>query len=208
MVVRVRQHVNPLSHKYQAPIAPPNWNQVYTRPNQPLHLDLGCGKGQFLLKMAQQSPNWNFLGVEIRQPLVTQANQRQAALGLQNLCFLFGNANCSLLKHLKPGVLQGVTIQFPDPWFKRRHQKRRLVQPQLVTELAACLSPGGYLLLQSDIEEVAVEMRDCFGQHPAFVNQSDADSWLSQNPLPATSDREQVTLEKGQPVYRTLFRRR
>lgn len=187
---------------------PLNWHQVYARPDQPLHLDLGCGKGQFLLQMAQQTPNWNFLGIEIRQPLVTQASHRQAALGLQNLYFLFGNANCSLLKLLQPRALQGVTIQFPDPWFKHRHQKRRLVQPQLVAELATCLASGGYLLLQSDVEAVAIEMRDCFGQHPAFVNQGSPDRWLSENPLPAISDRERVTLEKAQPVYRSLFQRR
>ncbi len=83
--VRVRQHVNPLSHKYRHPIAPPDWNQVYQDMTQPLHLDIGCARGKFLLQMAQVEPEINFLGIEIRQPLVIEANQERERLGLSNL---------------------------------------------------------------------------------------------------------------------------
>lgn len=61
-IVRVRQHVNPLSLKYQTPPAVPLWEQVYANLSQPLHLDIGCARGQFLLAMAQQQPDWNFWG--------------------------------------------------------------------------------------------------------------------------------------------------
>lgn len=205
--VRVRQHVNPLSQKYQTSIAPLDWSQIYTRPEQPLHLDLGCARGHFLLKMAQLRPEWNFLGIEIREPLVEQANQQRTELGLTNLCFLSGNANTSLRSLLGPNSLQAVTIQFPDPWFKRRHQKRRLVQPPLVVDLAACLRPGGRIFVQSDIQEVAAEICDRLREHPAFVPQGNDQGWITENPMPAPSDRERVTLEKGEPVYRALFMR-
>jgi len=205
--VRVRQHVNPLSQKYQTPLAPPDWRQVYPRPEQPLHLDLGCGRGQFLLKIAQLRPEWNFLGIEIREPLVEQANRHRTELDLTNLYFLFGNANTSLRSLLGPNSLQGVTIQFPDPWFKRRHQKRRLVQPPLVADLAICLRLGGQIFVQSDVQEVAAEICDRFHEHPAFVPQGDDQGWIRENPMPARSERELVTLEKGAPVYRALFRR-
>jgi len=158
--------------------------------------------------MAQLRPDWNFLGLEIREPLVNSANQQRDNLGLDNLHYLFCNANVSLpslLRSLPPGVLRYVTIQFPDPWFKKRHHKRRLVQPALVEALGDCLIPGGEVLLQSDVEAVAQEMVDRFGESPLFRARSA--TWLPTNPLPIPTEREQATLRKGLPVYRQVFQR-
>ncbi|WP_373527211.1 tRNA (guanosine(46)-N7)-methyltransferase TrmB [Nostoc sp.] len=207
--VRVRQHVNPLGSKYQTPASPLDWEKVYAKPNQPLHLDIGCAKGQFLLNMAKIEPNWNFLGLEIREPLVADANKLGYELNLTNLHYLFCNVNNSLplLSSLPPGTLQRVTIQFPDPWFKNRHAKRRVVQPELVRELANYLAVGSVVFLQSDMEFVAVEMRDRFAENPAFEKMG-TEEWLSQNPLPVPTEREIYTQNKGEPVYRALFVRR
>ena len=205
--VRVRQHVNPLSKKYQTPVTSPNWEKVYTQPTNPLHLDIGCARGEFLLSMAQLQPDWNFLGLEIREPLVEQANAKVRELGLSNLHYLFCNVNNSLralLDSFKTGTLQRVTIQFPDPWFKKRQAKRRIVQPELVDTLATYLASGGVVFLQSDIEAVAVEMRDRFDAHPAFYRQGIA-PWLATNPLPVPTEREISTLSSSEPVYRSLF---
>ena len=204
--VRVRQHVNPLSKKYQTPVSPPDWNKVYAVLTQPLHIDIGCGKGRFLSSMATLEPNWNFLGLEIREPLVHEAINWRNDLGLTNLHYLFCNVSNSLpsiLNSLPPGTLQRVTIQFPDPWFKNRHSKRRVVQPELVAELATYMSAGGIVFLQSDIEAVAMEMRDRFDRHPAFQRQHEG--WLLENPLPVPTEREKSTRSRGEPVYRALF---
>jgi len=205
-VVRVRQHVNPLSQKYQTPVSPVDWEKVYADPTQPLHLDIGCGKGRFLLSMATLEPNWNFLGLEIREPLVQEANHWRHELGLTNLHYVFCNVNNSLrslLSSLPLGTLQRVTIQFPDPWFKNRHAKRRVVQPQLVVELAAYLASAGIVFLQSDVKGVAEEMCDRFEAHPSF--QSQGKEWLAENPLPVPTEREKSTLSRGEPVYRAVF---
>ena len=205
--VRVRQHVNPLSKKYQTPVQPPIWDRVYAQPSQPLHLDIGCARGEFLLSMATLQPHWNFLGLEIREPLVEQANAKVSELGLRNLYYLFANVNNSLkplLESFEAGTLQRVTLQFPDPWFKKRQAKRRVVQPELVDTLATYLMDGGEVLLQSDVEAVAVEMCDRFEAHPAFQKQG-AELWLASNPLPVATEREISTLSRGEPVYRALF---
>lgn len=205
-LVRLREHVNPLSQKYQTAVSPPDWRSLYADVNCPLHLDIGCGKGQFLLEMAQQQPGMNYLGLEIREPLVEQANGWSRELGLANLCYLFCNANNSLrplLCSLPDRILQTVTIQFPDPWFKRRHQKRRVVQPELVADLADFLVDRGTVFLQSDVEEVAVEMRDRFDEHPAFTRAHP--HWLPTNPLPIPTERELMVLSFGDPVYRAKF---
>jgi tRNA (guanine-N7-)-methyltransferase len=207
--VRVRQHVNPLSSKFQTPTASPEWEKIYIQQNLPLHLDIGCARGRFVLKMAQVEPNWNFLGLEIREPLVVEANRIRDEMELTNLHYMFANVNnslVSLLSTLPVGMLQKVTIQFPDPWFKNRHAKRRVVQPELVTELANYLTVGGVVFLQSDIEFVAVEMCDRFQENPAF-EKIGTTTWLAKNPLPVPTEREIATQNKGEPVYRALFRK-
>jgi tRNA (guanine-N7-)-methyltransferase len=159
--------------------------------------------------MATLEPNWNFLGLEIREPLVEQAQTIVSELGLSNVHYLFGNVNNSLppiLESLPRGTLQRVTIQFPDPWFKKRQAKRRVVQPELIDSLATYLSDGGAVFLQSDVEAVAVEMCDRFQAHPAFHKQGI--DWLTTNPLPVPTERELYTLSRGEPVYRALFHRR
>lgn len=208
---RVRQHVNPLSSKYSTPAIAPDWSAVFSNPQQPLHLDIGCAKGDFVREMAQEVPDWNFLGLEIRKPLVERALMRHEKAveegAFRNLHFIFGNANNSLKSVLAdyPRQLQRVSIQFPDPWFKKRHQKRRVVQPELVETLAALMPVGGWVWLQSDIEAVCVEMCDRFDENSSFTREGN--DWLAMSPFPAKTDRERVGIEKGLPVYRAKYLR-
>ncbi|MGF1482525.1 MAG: tRNA (guanosine(46)-N7)-methyltransferase TrmB [Cyanophyceae cyanobacterium] len=203
---RVRQHVNPLSQPYQVPVIVPDWTEIYPA-SQPLHLDIGSAKGKFLLQMAQLQPQKNFLGVEIRKSLVLEANLKREHLELPNLYFLFCNVNVSLnliLSSLPTDILQIATIQFPDPWFKHKHVKRRVVQPELVEILAQYLVEGGFVFLQSDVQAVAQEMSQRFNSHRAFQKQHQS-PWLAANPLPVPTEREQSTLARGEPIYRSLF---
>ncbi|WP_038016376.1 tRNA (guanosine(46)-N7)-methyltransferase TrmB [Synechococcus sp. PCC 7335] len=213
---RVRQHVNPLSHKYATPALAPDWSKVFTNPQLPLHLDIGCAKGDFVREMAHKVPDWNFLGLEIRAPLVEKALTRRDLDRQGNLHFVFCNANNSLRSLLEsyPSALRCVSIQFPDPWFKKRHQKRRVVQPELVNVIADLMVVGGKVWLQSDIEEVCQEMCDRFAENASFersyrgVFEQPANQWLGASPFPAKTDREQVSEEKGLPVYRAMYFRR
>ncbi len=206
---RIRQHVNPLSRKFQQSLQIPDWNQVYWQSDRPLHLDIGCARGKFLLQMAQLNSDINFLGIEIRESLVIDANQIRNNLGLTNLHYLFGNMNSSaalLLKSLPANCLNYITIQFPDPWFKKKHHKRRVVQPELVKILVDYLIPGGTIFLQSDIEEVAREMRERFAANPQLIQQHST-TWLDINPLPVPTERELSVLEDNLPVYRVLLKK-
>lgn len=209
MPIRIRQHVNPLARKFQHPLSVPNWQEVYSVIDRPLHLDIGCARGKFLLDMAQLHPEINFLGIEIRQQLVDLANRTKAELGLTNLHYLFGNMNSSasvLLSSLPQNSLQTISIQFPDPWFKKKHNKRRVVQPELVEALVGRLIDGGEVFLQSDIKEVAIEMRDRFAASPWLIQQHTT-TWLDTNPLPVPTERELYVLGQDLPVYRALFSR-
>lgn len=209
MPIRIRQHVNPLARKFQQPIQVPDWQEVYQNKDRPLHLDIGCARGKFLLDMAQLNPELNYLGIEIRQQLVDLANRAKNELGLTNLHYLFGNMNSSakvILSSLPQDSLSTISIQFPDPWFKKRHNKRRVVQPELVKVLVDYLAVGGCIFLQSDIEEVAVEMRDRFAVSSQLVQLHDP-AWLPTNPFPVATERELYVLEQNLPVYRILWQK-
>jgi tRNA (guanine-N7-)-methyltransferase len=208
-LVRVREHVNPLSGKYKTPSEAPNWEGVYADFSRPLHIDIGCARGRFLMEMADRYPDWNFLGLEIRETLVIQANEYRDEANLRNLHFLFCNANNSLrplLESLPAEILKRVSIQFPDPWFKKRHQKRRVVQLPLVRDLADLMPSGSELFIQSDVLPVATEMRDRFQAAPEFTITSP--NWLDPNPMPIPTERELATLKYNDPVYRSLFHKR
>ena len=207
----VRQHVNPLSRFYQQPRPLPAPEELFSEPQRPIHLDIGCARGRFLLALAQAEPQRNYLGVEIRRALVEAAEADRRALELGHLHYLFCNANVSLeqwLAALPAGQLERVSIQFPDPWFKKKHHKRRVLQPALLLALAGALSPGRELFIQSDVPAVIepmvalVEASGCFAR-PA----GDARPWRLDNPLPVPTERETYVLGQGLPVYRVLYAR-
>ena len=207
----MRQHVNPLSRFFQLPLQLPAPSQLFERPEQPIHLDIGCARGRCLLGLAEQQPSWNHLGVEIRRPLVQSADRDAQASEHRNVRVLFCNANISLegwMDDLPKDRLQRVSIQFPDPWFKRRHRKRRVLQPPLLLAIAAAMEPGRELFLQSDVPEVIepmvalTELSGCF-ERPA----EDARPWRLENPLPVPTERERYVMEQTLPVYRVLYRR-
>ena len=207
----MRQHVNPLSRFHQLPRPLPPPAELFANPELPLMLDIGCARGRFLLDLAPLQSDHNHLGVEIRRPLVEAAEAERIAAGLTNLHFLFCNANVSLedwLAALPAGRLRRVSIQFPDPWFKTRHHKRRVLQPPLLRAIAAALPVGGELFLQSDVEAVIAPMvalceaSGCFARPPA-----DEQPWRRDNPLPVSTERERHVLAQGLPVFRVLYRR-
>jgi tRNA (guanine-N7-)-methyltransferase len=207
----VRQHVNPLSRFFQLPLELPAPEALFSDPSLPIHLDIGCARGRFLLALAQQQPALNHLGVEIRRPLVQAAEADRQALALGNLHYLFCNANVSLqawLAALPAGQLDLVSIQFPDPWFKKKHHKRRVLQPALLLAIAAALAPGKRFFIQSDVPAVIdpmvalTEACGCFSR-PAI----DAQPWRASNPLPVPTERETYVLNQGLPVYRVLYER-
>ena len=204
--IKVRQHVNPLSIIYQQPLIPPEWSVIYPNLLAPIHLDIGSAAGSFLLQLAQFDRTWNYLGIEIRQALVIQANQIRDRAEIDNLHYVFGNINTSLatlLASLPAGKLQRISIQYPDPCFKQRHAKRRVVQPELVNDIARYLPSGGEVFLQSDLEWVAQEMCDRFSENPVF-RRTQA-QWLEPNPLIIPTERETATLKRGLPVHRAMW---
>jgi tRNA (guanine-N7-)-methyltransferase len=207
---RVREHVNPLAKKYSVAIAPPVWTEIYADCSKPLSLDIGCARGRYILQMSQLRQDWNFLGLEIREPLVDRCNEVRDELCLTNLHYLFCNANVSLSGLLTKNSLHEVTVQFPDPWFKRRQQKRRTVQPELVATLADLLVPNAPIFLQSDILEVAEDMRQHFEANENFVNLAGVGNFADDAIFPehTPTERENSVISQGLPIYRAYLKRK
>jgi len=220
-VKRVRQHVNPLRSSHQQPLQlPDRWPETFFKdPSLPFHLDIGCARGLFCLDYAAEHPQVNILGLEIRRPLVELANADVERLRRGNVAFLTGNANshletiCSGCGAGAGAPLRSVSIQFPDPHFKKKHHKRRVMQPDLARSLAANIAPGGWLFVQSDVLELAVSMREVLREHAAgeLVDaREDFDDWGVEKPgefARLCTERENACAQKGLPVYRALFTR-
>lgn len=201
--VRIHQHVNPLAPFYRFEPQPVELENIFANPALPLHLDIGSARGRFLLKMAEFEPERNFLGVEIREPLVTEANRLAAEKNLINLHYEFCNASFALdkfLENLPEGVLETVTIQFPDPWYKKKHAKRRMVNRKIVETIIRHLAVSGRIFIQTDVDFLAEEMFVVFRE-----NGNLREIETNENPFPVKTERETAVEEKGLPVYRKIF---
>ena len=205
----MRQHVNPLSQFFQLPLSLPSKNILFEKSHYPIHLDIGSAKGEFLIELATKYPDWNFVGLEIREPLVSLCEKKRRKLELTNLKFLFCNVNVSLdewLSDLDFGQLKRVSIQFPDPWFKRKHFKRRVLKTNILNSIAKAMSKDGEIFIQSDIFKLIESMSNTIDKSRYF-NRKDIDdkSFIEKNPYNVMTDRELHSLKKNLLIYRVMY---
>ena len=205
----MRQHVNPLSRFFQLPLSLPSKDVLFKKSYNPIHLDIGSAKGEFLIQLATKYPDWNFVGLEIREPLVRSCEKRRKKLELNNLKFLFCNVNVSLgewLADLDYGQLKRVSIQFPDPWFKRKHFKRRVLNTNLLNSIAKSMTEDGEIFIQSDIFELIEYMINTIDKSRYFNSQYLGDPrFIDKNPYNVMTDRELFSLKKNLPIYRVMY---
>ena len=215
---KVRQHVNPLASKSQQPAdLASDWLATsFKEPMLPAVIDIGCAKGTWCLKYATAYKGQvNVLGLEIRRPIVELALSRKERWQLDNVHFVASNANVDLVRILtdlqtQQVPIKMVTIQFPDPYFKKKQHKRRVVNEELVLALARALLPDTVLFVQSDVLDVQEWMVEVIGASAYFSAGEGYDARdLMANPpaYPIQTEREIATGNKNLPVYRMLFRR-
>ena len=137
----------------------------------PVLLEIGSGMGETTSRLAAAAPELNYLAVEVYQPGLAQLLLRAEALGLTNLRLLRGDAVDLLERHIAPGSLAGLRLFFPDPWPKKRHHKRRLVQPGFVALAASRLAPGAVVHMATDWADYADQMMTVLSAEPLLRNQ-------------------------------------
>jgi tRNA (guanine-N7-)-methyltransferase len=174
--------------------------------NAPLVLEIGFGMGQATAEIAAARPETDFVGVEVHTPGVGALLKRIGEMGLSNVRIVQHDA-VEVLEHMiAPSSLAGVHIFFPDPWHKKKHHKRRLIQPGFVNKLVTRLAPGGYLHCATDWQPYAEQMLDVLTAEAALVNTADAYA-----PKPAyrpLTKFEQRGLKLGHGVWDLVFTRR
>ncbi|MBK8010784.1 MAG: tRNA (guanosine(46)-N7)-methyltransferase TrmB [Deltaproteobacteria bacterium] len=172
----------------------------------PLEVDLGCGTGAFLRQRAFAHPDVDFVGLEVRKPLVENLMKRRESEGPRNLAVFHASTDTNLAL-AAPGEVRCFHVHFPDPCFKRRHWKRRILQPKTVLRMADLLPLGGRVFLQSDVLPLAQEMYDFMAAEPAFESLLDP-SMVVPSPFDERTDWERHHELVGEPVYRMLFAKR
>ncbi len=171
----------------------------------PVWLEIGFGNGEALHHMARLSPEIDFVGIEVHRPGVGRLLNALAAEGLTNVRVICADAAEVIRAHIAAGSLARVLVFFPDPWPKKRHHKRRLIQPAFTAELARVLAPGGMLHLATDWADYTEHMQAVLAQQPEFGHTAAG--------APRPEYRPQTRFEargmnKGHAVVDLLYRRR
>ncbi len=175
--------------------------------SEPVELEIGPGRGWFLVERLQVDPTLRILGLEIRRKWATVVDRRLARLGLGTRARVFAEDARYALPRVKPASVARVFIHFPDPWWKKRHRKRLVVAPEVIAEVARVLVPGGELFIQTDVEERALDYEQVVAAEPRLEPWG-ATPRIDENPYEARSPRERRALEDGLPVHRLRWRRR
>ncbi|TVS13698.1 MAG: tRNA (guanosine(46)-N7)-methyltransferase TrmB [Wenzhouxiangella sp.] len=173
----------------------------------PLVVEVGFGNGEALVAMAASEPQRNFLGIEVHEPGVGRALRAIEDAGLDNVRVAMRDAVEVFDRQVRPGSLEQVRMYFPDPWPKKRHHKRRIVQAGFVERLGNAIGPGGLLHLATDWAPYAEWMREVIGElDTVFVNQGqpyvERPSWRPRTRF------ERRGLGRGHAIFDLLFLRR
>lgn len=202
-----RRAMETLGPRFMLPYAPAplDWLATFGR-TAPRILEIGFGMGETTAHIAALRPNDDFLGVEVHEPGVGALLKRIGEQSLTNLRIVQHDAVEVVQHMLAPASLAGVHIFFPDPWHKKRHHKRRLIQPPFVALLASRLAPGGYLHCATDWQEYAEQMLAVLSAEPSLENTSEGYA-----PRPAyrpVTKFERRGVRLGHGVWDVVFRKR
>ena len=178
---------------------------VFGRP-APLVLEVGFGMGQATAEIAAARPDLDFIGIEVHPPGVGALLQRIEQAGLGNLRLIQHDAVAVLEQMIAPASLAGVNVFFPDHWHKKKHHKRRLIQPAFVALLASRLAPGGTLHCATDWQPYAEQMLAVLAAEPLLANR--AAGYAPRPDVRPLTKFEQRGLALGHGVWDLVFTRR
>ena len=177
----------------------------------PVEIEIGPGRGGFLFERAAVVPHHRLLGLEIRLKWSAIVDERLHKAGLGARARVLNTDAREALGRLRPdGSIAAFFLHFPDPWWKKKHAKRLVMNPDLLDEIARLLQPGGEFYVQTDVEERALEYEAQISEHAAFEPAGDVEgsARMEENPYGARSPREHHAIRDGLPVTRLRYRRR
>jgi tRNA (guanine-N7-)-methyltransferase len=173
----------------------------------PRTLEIGFGNGESLVALAAAHPDRDYLGIEVHRPGVGHLMLRAEELALENVRAICRDAVEVLQECLAPGTLDEVLLYFPDPWPKKRHHKRRIVQPDFVALVASRLRPGGALRMATDWEPYAAHMLEVTSGCAALRNESPDGAFVPRPDSRPVTRFERRGHRLGHGVWDLAFRR-
>tara|TARA_B100000745_G_scaffold39413_1_gene24132 strand:+ start:710 stop:1339 length:630 start_codon:yes stop_codon:yes gene_type:complete len=208
----MRQHVNPLSKNFFEIDPIPPLNQVFENPKLPLHLDIGCASGDFLFELSLKNKNWNYIGIEIREKLVLNANLKMKSRENKNLYFSFGNANNIFNQSNNKSIINfinSISFNFPDPWFKKKHHKRRVIQPKLINLLSNSMKRGSLIFIKTDVRDLFDHMELTISESIKFkkIPYQDFKFYESFNPNRIQTNREKYVILNQLKIYESIYKK-
>jgi tRNA (guanine-N7-)-methyltransferase len=183
------------------------WNEFFGN-DLPVELDIGCGRGLFLFNAAVTTPDTNFVGLEIDYREGRRTATRLMKQNLPNARVIGGDGTSVLASMIEPGTVQAAHVYFPDPWWKKRHRKRRIFNFEFTHLLARILKPGGFVHHWTDVADYFEMVRGLMDGHADFEicpppPERDADHDMDYH-----TSFERKKRKLGLPIYRALWRRR
>jgi len=206
----MRQHVNPLSINFNQTERIPSLSEMFDNSKSNLHLDIGCAAGEFLFDLALVNTRWNYLGIEIREKLVKNAKLKVLEKEIKNLYFVFGNANNILNDIQSEFIIKNLTslsFNFPDPWFKKRHYKRRVIQPDFIDILSNSLQKGTLIFIKTDVKELFDYMDYTISSNFHFkkIVKKDFNYSESFNPSKVKTNREKYVIVNQLDIFERIY---
>ena len=206
----MRQHVNPLSSNFNQIERIPSLSKMFSDSKLNLHLDIGCAAGEFLFDLALVNTSWNYLGIEIREKLVKNAKLKVLEREIKNLYFVFGNANNILNDGRSKFIiknLKSISFHFPDPWFKKRHYKRRIIQPEFINILSNSLQKGTLIFIKTDVKDLFEYIDYTISSNLNFktIDKKDFNYSESFNPNKVKTNREKYVIVNQLDIFERIY---
>ena len=174
-----------------------DWNQLFGN-FRPVEIEIGCGRGMFIIKSALENPEINFLGIEKSARFFRMFKERVAKSGAENIRLIRAEAGYLIKKFVPAHSVKAVHVYFPDPWPKRKHEKRRIWGEAFVKEILRVLEPGGHIYVASDVRAYFLTIQATLSRMAALEQVRIPRSW------PITGYARKY-LAVGRPLFCTMF---
>jgi tRNA (guanine-N7-)-methyltransferase len=203
--MRIRQHVNPLRSDY----LDIEVEMLALPADRPIEVELGSAEAYFLMERAVAAPERTYIGVELRRDMVVMANQESKRRGLGQVHSVFANISVDLPRLFAPETVSRFFINFPDPWFKSKQRKRRVVGEELVDQILPLLCPDGEVHVATDIFDIALDAMAALERDPPrrFRNLHEPWSFLPKTRFSARSWRERHCEADDIRIWRLAYAR-
>lgn len=187
--------------------SPITWSEFFGN-DSPVEVDVGSGRGLFLVNSAERNPDTNYLGIEVDFREARRAAKRLQRRKLANARILGGDVRSAFSNYVPRGSVSAVHVYFPDPWWKKKHRRRRVFTDEFVNLAAVVLKPGGFLHSWTDVEEYFEVISALMNHHPQFDVLAPPGEHLPAHDMDYQTSFERRSRKAGYSIYRGLWRRK